>query len=164
MNGSLPLVGFGVTLTPGSADLSDATDVLATETLVSTTGLLDYSTIPVSTNFGATDLNLANLGTFTFDNALYGSWTTTSVGSFIADQSAGFLDVYLLGTFTPSGDLSSFSATLASLRISVVDSGGSISESLSLDSPPASTPEPVTTVLVGSALLALGLLRRKLSA
>jgi hypothetical protein len=180
LNGSLPMHdNAGGVLSQDGANLSVSTTItaswgLTTSTVSDTSN--DYHVVPGGTFFtdnGTIEtpvvLNLADLAAFTFTNPDYGTWHTAGTGSYIVSRSASFLNVYLVGTFTPaaSGPLSGYEATNSSLRISINQSGTSLSAAITLNSPaeePPRVPEPVTTLLLGSGLLALGLVRRRLSA
>lgn len=150
LSGSLPLAGFLVS--QNSTDLLLSTTVSSVFTFTSGLGIGDYSPIPVATDFGPTLLDFSSTAAmtgFTMSNAGYGTWTTTS-GAFAPGHTASFLQVLLHGTFTPSGALSSFDPTPATLRISVNLSGGSLAEAITLDSTKHDVPEPGSiAMLVG---------------
>jgi len=159
LSGSLPLAGFIVT--SNSPSLGTSTTVSSVFTFSSGPGLGDYAPIPVATNFGPTTLDLTNFTTFAFSDATYGSWTSAS--GVVVQQTANFLDVFILGTFTPGPGLPGFIATPGSLRISVNQSGGSLSEAITLVSPPLTlVPEPGTYAMIAtSGIGGLLMLRRR---
>jgi len=168
--GSMALVGFGVSDNGTNLDLSLATTITATSVQVSSVPTGDYSGIPVTTAFTYSPnivLDLANLGSYSFTNASWGTFQAGTSGSVILNQSSDFLDVYLLGTFTGAGTLSGFDPTPTSLRFSINRSGDathgfSLSYAVTLSSPPQNiAPEPATMALFGSALIGLGLFGRK---
>lgn len=150
LNGSLPLAGL--TITQNAANLGLSTLINAAGTITSGPGLDDYSPVPILTPFGPTALDLTNLLSFTMSNAFYGSFATTS--GFIVSQSASFLDVYLEGVFTPGAGIPGALPSATSLRISLNQSGKSVSQAITLNSPPT-IPEPAAMALVGSGLAGL---------
>jgi hypothetical protein len=143
--------------------LSVSTLISGSDTIVSSPGAGDYSVVPLFTDFGPATLDTTDLDAFTISNATYGSFGGVTTGE-ILTQNANFLDVYLVGTFNPGSGLAvGLDPTLSSLRISINQSGSSLSEAITLSSPPAGTgvPEPATFALLGGSLAALGLYRRK---
>ena len=159
VNGSLPFAIFG--LSQNGADLSVSTLINGTSTPTSNTGTGDYSVIGSGVNFGLFALDLTNLPAFSLTNAIYGSFDASS--GVVLQKNKNFLDVYLLGVFTPvSGALPGDpSAGPTSLRISINQSGTSLGGGITLSSPPLGAPEPVSMILLGSGLVAFGLIRRK---
>lgn len=167
IDGSLPLVVFGAS--QNAANLGVSTLLTGTFVTSSGIGVGDYLPIPVNTSFGAFSLDLANLGDFAMSNATYGSFDASSVGSFIVSQSANFIDVFLLGIYTPGPGLAAgLDATETSLRISFNQSGNSLSGAVTLNTPPVripppSVPAPASLALFGAALAGLAIARRRLS-
>jgi hypothetical protein len=158
LNGSLPLAG--IVVTQNGANLAASTQINSLFAITSGFGVGDYSPIVLGSTYNTSTLDLTNLTTFSLSNATYGSFTTTS-GSII-QQSANFLDVFLLGTYTPGPGIPGFIATPASLRISINQSGTSLSEAITLNSPPANVPEPGTYAMIGtSSIGGLLMLRRR---
>ena len=87
-----------------------------------------------------------------------GSWETASfVNLNPATAGDGYLDFLLTGTYTPNpaGDLGLFTASPGEMRISLNQSGASVS----WDGTMSMTPEPMTMSMLG--LGALAILRRK---
>uniref|UniRef100_Q01RG6 Ice-binding protein C-terminal domain-containing protein n=1 Tax=Solibacter usitatus (strain Ellin6076) TaxID=234267 RepID=Q01RG6_SOLUE len=168
INGSLPLNGGN--LTQNGTDLSLSTMISATLTTNLSTGSGDYAFIPFGTNFGPTTLNYtsnATLSTFTFGNAVWGTFVASAnPANEVVQKTANFLDVFIIGTFTPGTNAgwAGKDPTQSSLRFSINQSGSSISEAITLNSPatpPPAVPEPQTMALIGSALAGLAFVSRK---
>jgi len=148
-----------------SATLNGATN-LATATLITPEfeflgkGLVDYLPIVPFTLIANPGLNLTDIGGYTWSSA-DGSWITTSFS--ILTHTATNLDLFLIGTFTPSttGVLQAFSASGASEHISINQTGDSVSWAATLNSPalapPAAVPEPGTMMLLGAGLFGLAI-------
>ena len=161
--GDLSMTGRNVT--QDGADLAVSSLIKATGMLVTSPGTGDYSGIDFPTEFkngSFVTLDLNNLSGFTFSNSSFGTFVANGTGNQILQRSASVLLVYLRGTFTPSGSLSSFSPTDTSVRLSINQNGSSISEALSLTSP-AVVPEPSTWALaaLSAGTLAWASRRRK---
>jgi hypothetical protein len=157
LNGSMAL--GGLTVSQNGANLSLSTMISAGDTIVTSVGTGDYSGVPTLTSFGANTLDLTSLTSFMISNALWGSFAASS--GFIVQQTTNFLDVFLSGTFTPGPSLAGFDPSPTSLRFSINQSGDSVSEAITLASPPASVPEPATLMLLGSALLGVAAASRR---
>jgi hypothetical protein len=157
LNGSLALAGFGVS--ENGPTVGTSTQFTASFYATSGAGFGDYAPIPLLTSFGSATLDLASFATFALSNATYGSFATTS-GS-VVQHNANFLDVLLLGVYSPGPGLPGFDPTPASLRISINQSGESIAAAATLNSPPV--PEPGTLLLLGSGLVGLVVSRRRLA-
>lgn len=168
IDGSLPLVGVNVS--QNGADLSSSTMITVSDTITSGVGMGDYDPVPTSTSFGGHILDLNDLvGTFSLSNPTYGTFDPTS--AMIVSQTAAFLDIFFLGTFTPGAGLSAgLDPSPTSLRISLNQSGTSLSEAITLNSPPVPVtpgnpvPEPGTWALLLTGtlgLLAYGWRRRQ---
>jgi hypothetical protein len=159
LSGSLPLAGIVVGQNSGS--LGTSTQITSAFAITSGFGTTDYAPIPLGTAYATTTLDLTNFTTFSLSDATYGTFTTTS--GVIVQQTANFLDVFILGTYTPGPGLPGFIATPASLRISVNQSGASLSEAITLVSPPLTlVPEPSTyAMLATSGIGGLMMLRRR---
>jgi hypothetical protein len=168
--GSLPLNGGG--LTQNGSDLSVSTMIMSGLLTTLSLGAGDYAFIPIGTNFGPATLNYTSsttLSSFSFTSAVWGSFVASANPSNeIIDKTAGFLDVFITGTFTPGSNAgwAGKDPTPASVRFSVNQSGSSLSEAITLSSPPAvpqqlAVPEPATMALIGTALIGLALLTRR---
>jgi len=166
--GSLPLNGGSVA--QNGADLFVSTIITATTSVNLSLGSGDYAFIPVGTNFGPTTLNYtsnATLSAFTFSNPVFGSFAgANNPLNQVIQKTANFLDVFIVGTFTPgtAAGWAGKDPSLTGLRFSVNQSGVSISEAITLNSPPVppnNVPEPTTWALIGSALVGVGLIQRR---
>lgn len=161
MVGDLALSGLG--MTQNGANLSVSTVIHAASLIVTNTGSGDYAAIPSNalfSNGAGVDMDLNNLSAFTFSNANWGTFVADGANNQVVQRSSAFLSVYLTGTFTGAGALSSFVPSRTSLRVSVNQSGLAISEGLTLNSPPASVPEPSTYVFAAIASGFVGLISR----
>ncbi|MDD2853572.1 MAG: PEP-CTERM sorting domain-containing protein [Desulfuromonadaceae bacterium] len=160
---AMPING-STTVSAVSADLFGGTN-LGTATAITPTGgvihsgLGDYAAISNYTPTTNETLDLSNILDYTWTSENVGTWTTSAYT--IVTQTASFLDLFLIGTFTPDVDgvLAAFDPSGASEHLSLTQSGNSVSWSATLNSPalstPAPVPEPGTIMLLSSGLFAL---------
>ena len=158
ISGSLPFAAFGVT--QNNTNLSTSTMFTSADELTSNSGTGDFSIVPIGTMFSGFTLDLTTIssgGGFTFSNSTYGSYAATS-GSIVM-QSQRFLNVELLGTFTPGPAFNGLGPAPADVDLSFTQRGTSVSGSFTMST---TVPEPGTMALLGSGLLTLAaVVRRK---
>jgi hypothetical protein len=155
IKGSASIGAASATLT-GGANLLSATSVSSNLEFIGA-GLLDYAAIAAFTPITDTTLDLNNISAYTWTSPV-GTWTTSAYT--IITRTTHNLDLFLTGVFTPAGVLSGYGASPASERLSLNQSGDSISWAGTLNSPPldnpgAPVPEPGTMMLLGSGLFGL---------
>lgn len=112
------------------------------------TGILNVSSPAAMAGFSITN---ANFGTFVASNTAF---------NMILSQNANFMDVQLVGVFTPSGTLSGFDPTPADVRVSFNFSGSSVSSAFTLTTP-TPIPEPSTYALGAIGTLVMGAVARR---
>jgi hypothetical protein len=155
--GSLVIGTTGATI--DGTNLADS-NVFTPTAIFTGTGLGDFAGIPLLTGITGGVLDLNDLGGYTVTFGAYGTFTAQLTGSSVVSQTSDFLDVFLLGNYTGDG-VNITSSGPASLRISMTQSGQSVSYSGTLEAPPAAVPEPSTYALIGGSLAGLALLRRR---
>lgn len=185
LTGSVAAVAM-MAATAASAAPINGTGSVTLLGVTSSLALLDVGTVigsstpaPNSIFAGGTgDLNLvfdfmnttpftASVGSAFSFAAAFGTFTgTIQLASASGPTQSRTLDVYALGTFTPLGVLSSFSAGAMSVTLSATQTGGAgsqVSVSYTIASPPAppTVSEPATLALLGAGLLGLAAIRRR---
>lgn len=166
INGSLPLAGIGTG--QNGANLNVSTLITSAFALTSGVGAGDFSPVPLGTVYGTSTIDLTQAGTgfgFGLLNGTFGTFVPTS--GVIVQQTANNLDLYVLGTYTAGAGLGVYDPTVTSLRISVNQSGSSVSAAITLNSPALSIPTPDSSSNLALAsvaavgLLGAGAMRRK---
>jgi len=130
----------------------------------SLTGLGDLASV---TPVGALipSITASNGSAISFSSAVGSFLGTVSFVSASGPTTSRVLEAYALGTFTPAGSLSAFSAGPMSITFSATQSAlnGAVSASFSLASPPSpppGVPAPAALALFGLALAGLGVAAR----
>jgi hypothetical protein len=146
-------------------NLATSTEVSATDTLTFLATLDFFGAVPNGTSFGGFTLATADpAGTFTFGNAVYGSFGPTS--GLIITQNANLLIVQLLGIFTPGPGLPGFDPSTATIDLTFSFSGaeGGVPDATlrltALGVEPPSVPEPAVWSLLTIGGLSLARRRR----
>ncbi len=169
VNGSFAFTGLNAT--KNGTDLTNTTIFTFTNYLVTSNGVGDFSGVTVGTFFNGPNppavtgvLNVSSpaaMAGFSITNPSFGTFVASnSAFNMIISQSANFMDVQLVGVFTPSGTLGAYSPTPADVRISFNLSGSSISSGFTLTSPTI-VPEPSTYALGVLGTLVLGVVGRR---
>jgi hypothetical protein len=152
--GSLPLAGNSVT--QDGTTLATSTEVTAAFAGTSGPGVGDYAPIPSSpaTDYFTLPLLLATpeSNNPVISNPLWGAFTASTFT--IVTHTATNYDVELFGVYTPGPSLIAADgprvATDGELRVSINQSGTSLSEAITLSTPPADVPEPGSVAMLAS--------------
>lgn len=169
LNGSFAFTGLNAT--KNGADLSNSTIFTFTNYLVTSNGAGNFSGVTTGTFFNGPNppavtgvLNITSAATmsgFSITNPSFGTFVASNTPfNMILSQSSNFLDIQLVGMFTPSGTLGSFTPTPADIRVSLNLSGSSVSGAFTLTAP-TNVPEPSTYALGMVSTLVLGAYARR---
>ncbi len=169
MDGSIAFGAFGATVVPNNISLPNlvitpfaplaGTVVVSPNSGVFADGDFLEVSGPAAIFVSTSAINLA-AGTFTFSDAVFGSWVTTSIANIAFNPITTTLSFNIFGTFTPGTLYPGFDPGAARIAVSLTQTGGPntpVSWSATLTSPPFRTavPEPMTA---GLGLLSLGAL------
>lgn len=169
LNGSFGFTGLNAT--KNGANLSNSTIFTFTNYLVTSNGAGDFSGVTTGTFFngpnppavtGVLDITSpVTMAGFSITNPSFGTFVASnSAFNAILYQTTNFLDIQLVGMFTPAGTLSGFSPTPTDVRVSINLSGSSVSAAFTLTSP-THVPEPSTYALGMVSTLVLGAYARR---
>lgn len=116
-----------------------------------------FASVPDDQNFGPTTFTLNIDTSFSFNNPVFGSFTSTSIT--VETSTPGFLNLHILGNYT-SGSFDAYAivADPASVDYTFTQNPpatGGISDAGVLSIPPTATPEPGSLALLGVGATAL---------
>jgi hypothetical protein len=169
LNGSFGFTGLNAT--KNGTNLNDTTIFTFTNYLVTSNGAGDFSGVTTGTFFNGPNppavtgtLNItspATMAGFSITNPSFGTFVASnSAYNQVITQSSNFIEILLVGMFSPSGSLSGFDATPTDVRLSMNLSGSSLSSAFTLTSPTV-VPEPSTYALGMVATGVLGATARR---
>lgn len=174
LNGSFGFTGLNPT--KNGTNLNTSTIFTFTNYLATSNGDGDFAGVTTGTFFngpnppavtGVLDITSPiTMGGFSITNPAFGTFVASSTAfNQVLSQSNNFLEILLVGWFTPAGSLSGFSPTATDVRVSINLSGNSLSAAFTLTSPTV-VPEPSTYALgmVGTVVMGAVARRRKMQA
>jgi hypothetical protein len=131
------------------------TPIIGPNALTMVDGTDDFEKMPY-TFVAADTLNINNLNAWAFTSD-QGNWQTTGSSIDASKIAVGNIDFLLEGEFTPSGTLGGLAPSIAEMRISLNQTGGSVNWTATM----AMIPEPATMSLLGLGALAIIRKRRR---
>ena len=162
VNGSQGFADIG-TPTVDTGNINTATSLTIGDLITTTSQQGGFAGLPTQA-FGTVNFNLTSFTSLTFQNSTFGSFSSTSITK--TPSTSGTVDLYVLGSFTPGTFFGGGSAQATSFTISFTQtpaSTGSISDSSTLATPPATppgvVPEPASVALASIGLVPVGLFR-----
>lgn len=166
INGSVNLNTYWATINGSDLTTSTAFTAFAPaqDTLFLAGGLGDFAPVPYAPA-STIPLDVTSPLTWTFNAPGVGDWTTLSLTPIDTTPGDGFIEFFLTGTFSPdpAGSLSGFAPSAGEMRLSLTQTGPSVSWSGTMitdGTPPV--PEPATMSMLAIGALAMLKRRRKI--